>query len=163
MHESVKYELFSGNIELAQRYAEFVFREGEKSSEGEIPGKTYGYFMEYHFHRGEYDKAAVFAKKMLPHIQNDNTFFFDEYFSLAIDTFRITDNSLAHELQQKYAKDYDECKNPALKFFFSAVSARLLKESDPKSSSRYYETALELSEKFDERNGNDFFSKFLNL
>ena len=162
LHESVKYELFSGNFELAQKYAEIVFREGEKSSEGEIPGKTYGYFMEYHFHRGEYEKAAKFAEKMLPHIKNGNTFFFDEYFSLAVDVFRITDSARAHELWKNFNQDYVTCKNPALKFFWDAVSCRLFKESDPKLSEQFYETAREIGEKFDKRNGNSFFIDFLN-
>jgi len=161
-HESVKYELFSGNFELAQRYAEIVFREGEKASEGEVPGKTYGYFMEYYYHRGEYEKAAKYADKMLPHIKNGNTFFFDEYFSLAVDTFRITDNARAYELWKKYNPSYLECKNPALRFFWDAVSHRLFNESDPNLSKKYYEAAKELGEKFDKRNGNSFYLDFLN-
>jgi hypothetical protein len=161
MHESVKYELFCGNVEAARRYADIVFREGEKESQAEIPGKTYGYFMEYHMHRGEYETAAEFAKKMLPHIKDGNTFFFDEYFSLAVDIFRATDNALAHELWKKYNGDYEECKNPALKFFWCAVSYRLFKESNPELSRQFYVVAKELGGKFDKRNKNNFFSDYL--
>jgi hypothetical protein len=163
MHESVKFELISGNNETARRYAEFVFSEGEKEPQAEIPGKTYGYFAEYHLQRGEYEEAAKFADKMLPYITDGSSFFFYEYFTLAIDIFRITDNARAHELWKKFNPNYAECKNPALKFFWSAVSYRLFRESDPDLSRQYHETAKELSEKFDKRNGNSFFRDYIEL
>jgi hypothetical protein len=162
MHESVKFELISGNIETARRYAEFVFSEGEKEPQAEIPGKTYGYFAEYHLQRGEYEEAAKFADKMLPYITDGSSFFFYEYFTLAIDIFRITDNKRAHELWEKFNPNYAECKNPALRFFWSAVSYRLFKESDSKLSTQYYETAKEIGGKFDKRNDNNFFIDYLN-
>jgi len=161
MHESVKFELISGNFEIAQKYAEFVFREGEKEPQAEIPGKTYGYFAEYHLNRGEYEKAAYFADKMLPYITDGSSFFFYEYFTLAIDIFRITDNPRAHELWKKFNPNYADCKNPALRFFWGAVSYRLFKESDPELSRQYYETAKDIGEKFDKRNGNSFFIDYL--
>jgi hypothetical protein len=163
LHESVKFELISGNYEIACRYAEFVFREGEKNPEAEIPGKTYGYFAEYHLKRGEYEQAAKFADKMLPYITDGNSFFFYEYFALAVDIFRITDNARAHELWGKFNANYSDCKNPALKFFWGAASYRLFKESDSHLSRQYYETAKEIGGKFDKRNGNSFFCDFLEM
>jgi hypothetical protein len=167
MHESVKFELISGNVELALRYAEFVWSEGEKEPQAEIPGKTYGYFAEYHMNRGEYEKAANYADKMLPYITDGSSFFFYEYFTLAIDIFRVTDNLRAHELWKRFNPNYEDCKNPALRFFWGAVSYRLFKESDKESdkklSQRYYTTARKIGEKFDKRNGNDFFCDFLDM
>jgi len=82
LHELLKFELCNDNLEVALKYSEVVFYEGEKEPQGEVPGKTYGYFADYHLQRGEHDEAAKYADKMLPHmIDNGNPIFFDEYFT----------------------------------------------------------------------------------
>ena len=165
MHECIKFELYAGNIEIANKFADIVFREGIKEPQGEIPGKTYGYFAEYHIQRGEYDLALEYVEKALPFMVDENLLFFDEYFIFAIEVFRLKAPARARKLWEDHKSAYDNCKNTAINFFFAAASYRLLKSSDNpedvEKSKKFYETALEIGKKFDKRHDNKFFCNYL--
>ena len=152
----------------------------------EVPQVTYGAFAYEFAKRGMYEEAVHYAELMLPMIKGDETNY-ATHVSHIIELKTITDPNGAFELFCRCAGKFSRIKNPSYRFSFACAAyrffARLVEAGNTELNMRlssdfeffnedgtydcadlrdkYYAVAKDLAEKFDKRNGTDYFSSDL--
>ncbi|MBR5372732.1 MAG: hypothetical protein IK130_11030 [Oscillospiraceae bacterium] len=167
-HDSmVFWNLTLGNREKAFELAEKVFREGWETDE--TPSTTYGYMLEDAMEHGDRERADRFAKLLRPRC--DGSRFRMEEIGKMLCYDAWTDPAAGLQWIKKQQALRDGSRNPYLCFYFDRGASMLfdraakagLGDADALSrkSAELRQSSQALAEKFDARNGSDYFTKRL--
>lgn len=167
-HDSmVLWNLAIGNREKAFELAEKIFAAGWETEE--TPATTYGYMMEDAMEHGDRDRADRFAKLLRPRCEM-NRFRMEEIGKLlCYDAWTNPEAGL--QWMQKQQSVRDGSRNPYLCFYYDRGASMLcdraakagIGDADAlaQRSAALRQNAQELAEKFDARNGSDYFTSKL--
>ena len=169
-HDSmVFWNLTLGNREKAFEIAEKVFREGWETDE--TPATTYGYMLEDAMEYGDRERADRFAKLLRPRC--DGSRFRMEEIGKMLCYDAWTDPAAGLQWIRKQQPLRDSSRNPYLIFYYDRGAAMLYDraakaglgnpEELAQKSAALRQTAQSLAEKFDARNGSDYFTKRMNV
>ncbi len=184
MNAKVEHEVKFGSEEKAVAMLNNMLDKNMKCSE--VPQGAYGEFVDAFTKRGIYDEAEHYANVLMPMVKGEEINFMKEVSSVLILKSK-TDINYAIDLFSRCAGKFSGVKNPYLKFHFAKASYLLFSEiaktdtnevylrlpSDFEKHSAdgnysvaemrdfFYNTAKDIAEKFDARNGNDFFAQEL--
>ncbi len=178
-NHQVEYYLLTDQEEKAFRAAEPILSGKMRSSA--LPQSTYHKFLTYYIRKGDYDKAAHYAKLLEPYAK-DNPYYLHNIGTL-MSLYSQTDPAHGAQLLSNHLAMYLESKNPWMKVHFLVGAAHLAEQirqtnaacivrvpdgseipSDPDGMARYfYREAAKIAKRFDERNGTDDFMQKLLL
>lgn len=172
----VRWELVLGNRSKAMRAAEHIFR--NRLHTEEIPATTYGYLLEDAMRRDDRQEAAHYAALLRPLCKDQRMRLEQSGLLMIFDAQNDPASGLQYYV--RHARIRRDSRNPLLCFRFDAGASMLLHAAaesgctcpDPESpqqtwlpddlaaqSRQLAEAARSLAERFDARNGSDFFSQ----
>lgn len=184
MNAKVEHEVQFGSEEKAVAMLNNMLDNNMRCSE--VPQGAYGEFVDAFTKCGIYDEAEHYANVLMPMVKGEEINFMKEVSSVLILKSK-TDINYAIDLFSRCAGKFSGVKNPYLKFHFAKASYLLFSEiamsdknevylrlpSDFEKHSAdgnysvaemrdfFYNTAKDIAEKFDARNGNDTFAQEL--
>lgn len=164
----VRWRLVFGDRDGAMQAAERIF--SQHLTGGEVPATTYGYLLEDALSRGDLTDAAHWAALDRPLCEGQRMRL--EQIGLLMRYDAVTDPESGLQFYRRHADIRESSRNPFLCFWFDFGAWRLLTAAqgagltlpDGDIAARaadHRRSAGELAEKFDARNGSDFFSRLL--
>jgi len=164
-HDSmVFWNLTLGNREKAFELAEKVFREGWETDE--TPATTYGYMLEDAMEHGDRERADRFAKLLRPRCECDRFRMEEIGKLLCYDAWTDPEAGLKWIRYQQSVREGS--RNPYLCFYYDRGAAMLYDRAAKaglgdfaEKSAALRQNAQSLAEKFDARNGSDYFTSLL--
>ena len=164
---TVRWELAIGSREKAMEAAEYIFRNRLESDE--IPATTYGYLLSDAMTRGDEQDAAHYAGLLRPLCDGERFRLEQTGLLLCYDAVYDTQGGLA--FYRKNARLREGSHNPFLSFWFDRGASRLLKAAAGNGAEQAgqlmqladsaAQSAAALAERFDARNGSDYFTRAL--
>ena len=170
----VRWGLRLGRRDEAMKAAERIFTKNLHSDE--IPATTYGYLLDDALRRGDSADAAHWAKLLRPCCAGRRMRLEQIGLLMCYDAANDPAAGLTFYVQNRHLRR--DSRNPFLSFWFDRGAARLLKaaagagltmpdeqgslctpESLSARADRLYADVRALAEKFDARNGSDFFTQ----
>ena len=166
-HDSmVFWNLTLGNREKAFELAEKIFAEGWETEE--TPATTFGYMLEDAMEHGDRERADRFAKLLRPRCDCDRFRMEEMGKMLCYDAWTDPESGLRWLRHQQ--PERDGSRNPYLCFYFDRGASMLYDRATKaglgdfaEKSAALRQNALSLAEKFDARNGTDYFTKLLHV
>lgn len=154
----VECELLLGNREKALEAANHIFEKRLHSDE--IPAKTYSYLLSDAIRRGDAVESDKWAKKLLPYCIGER--FRLEQLGVLMYYYAKVDLECGMKLYTQNLHLRDGSRNPLLCFWFDRGAACVLRASgSEEQAAQLFADCKVLAEKFDARNGSDFFASAL--
>ena len=168
LNTAVRWELEFGSREKGLRTAEKIISKNMQSDE--IPATTYGYLLRDAVRHGETERAAEYAQKLRGLCSGAR--FRLEQTGLLLEYDAKTDPARGYRFYLSNQNLRENLRNPLLCFRFDCGAAVLLRAAadagvtdDPdalrEAAAQYRLQAQSAAEKFDARNGSDFFASAL--
>lgn len=180
----IRMELEFGSEENAVRMLNDMLKKGIRCAE--VPEVTYGICVDHFTKIGRYDEAEHYAGLLMPMIRSNDNFLMEMAHILLLKSFTMPND--AYEIFCRYVGLFAKTKNPKMKFYFADAASRFFERIDDvehetinmklphnfelfneeneyniKEMGKYFRgIAEELAGKFDNRNGNSYFSGILN-
>ncbi|MDE6005205.1 MAG: hypothetical protein K2G88_07450 [Oscillospiraceae bacterium] len=178
--QQAMYYLYINKEEKALKSAKLIFEGKLKASS--LPQSTYHDFMRFYLERENYEQALHYAKLIISNSEvNGNEYYLHVIGSL-MSLYSILDIQKGLKLFARNYNLYFQSRNPWLKMYFAIGAYHLFDkianhkinfkspENTPISSMSvqeiaeyFYQSANDLVNKFDSRNGTDDFAKMLYL
>lgn len=168
LNSTVRFSLECGFREKALDAAKQIFDRNLRTEE--VPCKTYYYLLNDAMQQGNMQQAAQYAEMLRP-LCNGQRFQLEPIgLMMEYDARNDPENGL--RFYQMNRKLREGSRNPFLGYWFDRGAAKLLRAAAEKGcapdadllaadAQKYYENAKALAEKFDARNGSDYFTAHL--
>ena len=154
----VRFSLEMGRREQAMQAAQIIFDRNLRTEE--VPCKTYYYLLNDALRQDDPEQAKKYAELLRPLCSGQR--FQLEPIGMMLEYYAQNDVQEGMAFYQTNKPLRESSRNPFLCYWFDRGAARLLKAAGmEEEAQKTYENAKMLAEKFDARNGSDYFTAHL--